>query len=190
MSSPTTPSPRQRLLDAAADLFYRQGIGAVGVDLVTKAAGVSKRTLYQQFGSKDQLIAQSLDAKGTAILGMYLPAAGHDGPPRQQILAVFDALDRWTASEAFRGCPFVNTATELADPGHPARQVARDYKMRLRDYFGRQAERGGAENPERLADQLIVVFDGIIVQAVMGTALHADAARTAVQALLDAQRIP
>src|SRR6266702_7109347 len=190
VSNPTTPGPRQRLLDAAADLFYRQGIGAVGVDLVTKAAGVSKRTLYQQFGSKDQLIAQSLDDKGAAILAMYLPAADHDGPPRQQILTVFDALGEWTASEAFRGCPFVNTATELADPGHPARQVARDYKMRLRDYFARQAERGGAEDPERLADQLIVVFDGIIVQAVMGTALHADAARTAVQALLDAQRIP
>jgi len=190
VSNPTTPGPRQRLLDAAADLFYRQGIGAVGVDLVTKAAGVSKRTLYQQFGSKDQLIAQSLDAKGPAILGMYLQAADDKRPSREQILAVFDALARWTASDTFRGCPFVNAATELADPGHPARRVARDYKMQLRDYFARQAGRDGAEDPQRLADQLIVVFDGIIVQAVMGTAPHADAARTAVQALLDAQRIP
>ena len=190
MSSPTTPGPRERLLDAAADLFYRQGIGAVGVDLVSKAAGVSKRTLYQQFGSKDQLIADSLDASGMAVLGMYMPDAGHDGPARQQILAVFDGLDRWTASDAFRGCPFVNTVTELTDPGHPARRVARDYKMRLRDYFADQAERGGAEDPQRLADQLIVVFNGVIVQAVMGTALHADAARTAVAALLDAQCIP
>jgi AcrR family transcriptional regulator len=190
VSSPTTPSPRQRLLDAAADLFYRQGIGAVGVDLVSKAAGVSKRTLYQQFGSKDQLIAESLDARGMAILGMYLPAADHDGPPRQQILAVFDGLDRWTASEAFRGCPFVNTATELTDVGHPARRVARDYKTRLRDFFARQVERGGATDPQRLADQLIIIFDGVIVQAVMGTVLHADAARTAVQALLDAHAFP
>lgn len=190
MSNPTTPGPRQRLLDAAADLFYRQGIGAVGVDLVSKTAGVSKRTLYQQFGSKDQLIAQSLDARGMAILGMYLSAAGDDEPPRQQILAVFDGLSRWTASDGFRGCPFVNAATELADPGHPARRVAHDYKTRLRDYFARQAGRGGAQNPQRLADQLIVVFDGVIVQAVMGTGLHPDAARTAVQALLDAQGIP
>ena len=83
MSNPSTPSPRQRLLDAAADLFYRQGIGAVGVDLVSKAAGVSKRTLYQQFGSKDQLIAESLDAQGMAILGMYLPGRrpGRTAPP-------------------------------------------------------------------------------------------------------------
>lgn len=190
MSNVTTPTPRQRLLDVAADLFYRQGIGAVGVDLVSKAAGVSKRTLYQQFGSKDQLVAQSLDAQGAAILGLCIPAAGEGAPPRQQILAVFDGLREWTASDAFRGCPFVNTATELADPGHPARHVARDYKLRLRDYFALQAERGNAEDPQRLADQLIVVFDGAIVQAVMGTGLRADAARTAVQSLLDAQRIP
>jgi AcrR family transcriptional regulator len=122
MSNATGPGSRQRLLDAAADLFYRQGIGAVGVDLVSKAAGVSKRTLYQQFGSKDQLVAQSLDAHGMDILGLYLPAGGSDVPPREQILAIFDGLGRWTASDAFRGCPFVNTATELADPGHPARR--------------------------------------------------------------------
>ena len=185
-----TPTPRQRLLDAAADLFYRQGIGAVGVDLVSKTAGVSKRTLYQQFGSKDRLIAESLDAHGDAILDLYIPAENPDAPARQQILAVFEGLSRWTASETFRGCPFVNTATELADPGHPARQVARDHKLQLRGYFARQAERGRAEDPQRLADELIVVFDGAIVQAVMGTLAHPDAARSAVQVLLDAHGIP
>jgi AcrR family transcriptional regulator len=189
MNDRTTPGPRQRLLDAAADLFYRQGIGAVGVDLVSKAAGVSKRTLYQQFGGKDQLVAQSLDAKGAAILGMYLPAGGDDLPPREQILAVFDGLAGWTASDGFRGCPFINTAAELANPGHPAREVARYYKLGLRDYFASQAARGGADDPQRLADQLIIVFDGAIVQAVMGTGRHADAARNAVQALLDAQGV-
>jgi AcrR family transcriptional regulator len=184
-----TPTPRQRLLDAAADLFYQQGIGAVGVDLVSKAAGVSKRTLYQQFSSKDRLIAESLDAHGDAILGLYIPAEDPDAPARRQILAVFDGLSILTAAETFRGCPFVNTATELADPGHPARQVARDYKLRLRGYFARQAERGQAEDPQRLADQLIVVFDGAIVQAVMGTARHPDAARTAAETLLDAHNV-
>ena len=190
MSNATRPGSRQRLLDAAADLFYRQGIGSVGVDLVSKAAGVSKRTLYQQFGSKDQLVAQSLDAHGMDILGRYLPAGGSDALPREQILAIFDGLGRWTASDAFRCCPFVNTATELADPGHPARRVARDYKLRLRDHLARQAERGRATDPQLLADQLIVVFDGAIVQAVMGTGRRAGAARTAAAALLDAQGVP
>ena len=188
-SEEAAPNPRQRLLDAAADLFYRQGITAVGVDLVSKAAGVSKRTLYQQFGSKDQLVAQSLETNGAAIHRAYIPAQGDDVPPRQQILAVFDALRGWTATDTYRGCPFVNTATELADPGHPARQVARDYKLRLRGYFAGQAERGHADDPQRLADQLLIIFDGAIVQAVMGTGRHADAALTAVSALLDAQHL-
>jgi AcrR family transcriptional regulator len=185
----SAPTPRQRLLDAAADLFYREGIGAVGVDLVSKAAGVSKRTMYQQFGSKDRLIAESLDAHGAAILGLYIPAEDPGASARQQILAVFDGLGRLTASETFRGCPFINTATELADPGHPARRVARGYKLRLREFFARQAERGQAKDPQRLADELIIVFDGAMVQAVMGTARHPDAAWTAVQTLLDAHGV-
>jgi len=188
-SEEAAPNPRQRFLDAAADLFYRQGITAVGVDLISKAAGVSKRTLYQQFGSKDQLVAQSLETHGAAILHAYIPAQGDDVPPRQQILAVFEGLRGWTATDTYRGCPFVNTATELADPGHPARRVARDYKLRLRGYFAGQAERGHADDPQRLADQLVIIFDGAIVQAVMGTGLHADAALTAVSALLDAQHL-
>jgi len=190
MTTPTRPTPRQRLLDTAGELFYRQGTGAVGVDLVSKQAGVSKRTLYQQFGSKDQLIAESLAAHGAVIIGHYIPADDPGASARQQILAVFDGLSGWTASETFRGCPFVNTATELADPGHPARQIARDHKLALRGYFARHAERGQAKDPQRLADQLIVVFDGAIVQAVMGTLRHSDAARSAVQALLDAHGIP
>ena len=190
MTTPPKPTPRQRLLDAAADLFYRQGIGAVGVDLVSKQAGVSKRTLYQQFGSKDQLIAESLDAHGSAMLGLYVPDQDPHAPARQQILAVFAGLGGWTASETFRGCPFVNTATELADPSHPARQIARQHKLQLRDYFAHQAGRGQAKDPDRLADQLMVIFDGAIVQAVMGTARHSDAARTAAQTLLDAHSVP
>ena len=156
---------------------------------LSKAAGVSKRTLYQQFGSKDQLIAECLDAHGPAILGQYIPAAGRDAPPRQQILAVFDRLGEWASSETFPGCPFVNTATELADAGHPARAVAREYKLRLRGYFAGLAERGRAQDPQRLADQLIVLFDGAIVQAVIGTVQYPDAARTAAEALLDAQGV-
>ncbi len=192
--SRTVTAPRQRLMDAAGELFYRNGIGAVGVDLVSKAAGVSKRTLYQQFGSKDELIAASLEHAGQAILGIYLPPAdGRTDPaagtPREQILAVFDALGGWSASPEFRGCPFINTATEIADPQHPARQVARDYKLRMREFFVKQAQRGRARDPQQLADQLLIVFDGAIVQAVMDTARGADAARTAAEALLAAHDV-
>jgi AcrR family transcriptional regulator len=189
VSGVTTPNPRQRLLDAAADLFYRQGITAVGVDLISRAAGVSKRTLYQQFGSKDQLVADCLDAHGPAIVGAYMPADDDGSPPRAKILAVFEAMRAWSASDTFRGCPFVNTATELSDPGHPALQVARGYKLRLRDYFVRQARLGGAVEPPCLADQLMMVFDGAIAQAVMHAPTHPRAALQAVEALLDAQNV-
>ncbi len=189
MSQATTPTPRQRLIDAAAGLFYQQGIGAVGVDLVSKAAGVSKRTLYMEFGSKDQLVAQSLDEKGAGILGIYLPEGDDDAPPREQILAVFGRLSEWTAAEGYRGCPFINTITELSDPGHPARRVAREYKLRLLAYFERQAARGSAADPQRLARQLLAFFDGAIVQAVMGTALDPAAIQAAIEALLDAQAL-
>jgi AcrR family transcriptional regulator len=189
MPEATTPTPRQRLIDAAADLFYRQGIGAVGVDLISKAAGVSKRTLYLEFGSKDQLIAQCLDAKGADIIGGYLPAEDSDAPPRQQILAAFDRLSRLTASEAYRGCPFVNTTTELADAHHPARQVARDYQLRIRGFFEDQAAHGLAGNPGRLADQLIAFFNGAIVQAAMGNPLDPRTIQAAIEALLDAQSL-
>jgi AcrR family transcriptional regulator len=182
-------SARQRLLETAGELFYRQGIGAVGVDLVSKTAGVSKRTLYQQFGSKDQLVAASLDQAGQAILGIYLPVEGTGGTPREQILAVFDGERGWAYGAEFRGCPFINTATELADPEHPARHVARQYKLRLREFFARQAQLGGAADPERLADQLALIFDGAIVQTVMGTGSGPDAARAAVEVLLDAQGV-
>jgi AcrR family transcriptional regulator len=168
-------------------LFYRHGIGAVGVDLVSKAAGVSKRTLYQQFGSKDELVAASLDQAGEAIIGMYLPVGDLDAnrPAREQILAIFDGQRDWTGTADFRGCPFINTATELPDPQHPARAVALRYKLRLRDFFTTQAERGGCTDPPQLADQLLVIFDGAIVQSVMGTIRSPDAARNAVAALLD-----
>ncbi len=156
---------------------------------MSKTAGVSKRTLYQQFASKDELAAVSLDHAGPAILGICLPPEGAGGTPREQILAVFDGARGWSASPGFRGCPFINTSAELADPEHPARTVARRYKLRLREFFASQAARGGALDPERLADQLVLIFDGAIVQAVMGTASATDAARTAVTALLDAQEL-
>jgi AcrR family transcriptional regulator len=183
------PSPRQRLLAAAGELFYRQGIGAVGVDLVSKAAGVSKRTLYQQFASKDELVAASLHEAGEAIIDMYLPPGDlldRERPPGEQILAVFEAQRDWAGAPDFRGCPFINTATELTDPQHPARAVALRYKLRLRDFFAAQAERGGSDDPQQLADQLLVIFDGAIVQSVMGTVRSPDAALQAVTALLDA----
>jgi AcrR family transcriptional regulator len=180
------PTARRKLLDTAADLFYREGIETTGVDRLSAEAGVSKRSLYQHFAGKDALVAAALADHGQAILDRYIPVDDSEAPAGQKILDVFDALSRWSKAPDFRGCPFVNVATELADPHHPARAVARDYKLRLERYFVRQARAGGVQNPNVLAEQLLMLFDGAICQATIKSAPVPNSARTAVEILLDA----
>jgi AcrR family transcriptional regulator len=180
------PTARRRLLDTAADLFYREGIGTTGVDRISAAAGVSKRSLYQHFAGKDALVAAALADHGQAIVERYIPVDDSEAPARQKILDVFDALSRWSAAPDFRGCPFVNVATELANPHHPARVVARDHKMSLERYFARQARVGRAKDPKLLAEQLLMLFDGAICRAVMNAAPVPDSARAAAEVLLGA----
>jgi AcrR family transcriptional regulator len=183
---PARPTARRKLLDVAAALFYREGIGATGVDRVSAEAGVSKRSLYQHFASKDELVAAALADFGPAILERYVPIDDDAASPRQKILSVFDALGRWSRAPDFRGCPFLNVSTELADPHHPARAVARDYKLRLLRYFTRQARIGHANRPKALAEQLLMVFDGAISWAVMNCSPVPDSARAAAELLLNA----
>jgi AcrR family transcriptional regulator len=184
----STATPRERLLRAAADLFYREGI-ATGVDRLCQAAGVSKRSMYQQFETKDELVAESLARCGSAVVTGYFPADDTDLTPRARILFVFERLEEAAAGPGFAGCPFVNTAVELKDPAHPASIVARGFKQRLTDYFAEQATLGGAADPETLAKQLTVVFDGSAARAVVqATGLDGLGVLTAT-ALLDAASV-
>src|SRR5260221_12352457 len=110
------PSPAERVLAAADKLFYAQGIRAVGVDTVSAEAGVSKRTLYNHYPSKDALIAAYLTAR-------FRQLAPSDAPAREQILGNFDRLERPIGDRSVRGCPYVNAVTELGDPRHPASKI-------------------------------------------------------------------
>ncbi|MEU6278240.1 TetR/AcrR family transcriptional regulator [Streptomyces populi] len=162
----TAGSPtRDRLLDAAAELFYREGVG-VGVEALCRAAGVSKRSMYQLFDSKDGVLAASLERRAPAYLAFLLPP-DDDRPPRERILHVFERLEETAARPDFRGCPFVAVTAELKAPDHPASLVARRCKDALTAFFRQEAERGGAADPELLARQLTVAFDGSGVRAVM-----------------------
>ena len=165
-SASSAPGPRERLLDAAAGLFYRDGVG-VGVDALCKAAGVSKRSMYQLFGSKDEVLAASLERSGPGYQELLLPAADDPRPPRALLLHVFERLDELSATTTYVGCPFVSTATELKDPEHPASQVARHFKRELTVFFQAQAARSGAASPETLARQLTIAFDGASARAVV-----------------------
>jgi AcrR family transcriptional regulator len=174
-------SPRDRLLSAAGALFYARGVNAVGVDAICAAAGVSKRTLYQQFGSKDHLVVTCLDTFGPGIVDRY--TAGRAGTPLERITAVFTGLWQSVEGEGFRGCAFINATTDLADPAHPARAVARAYKEQLRESFAAAAREGGARDPGQLAEQLLMLFDGAMVTALMGTVTSPDSTLDAVLAL-------
>lgn len=152
---------RERLLAAASELFYRQGIRSVGVDEIVTAADVAKMSLYRAFPSKDELVAAYLrehDARYWRAWDRIL--AEHPGKPRQQLLALFRALARRATRPGWRGCPFTNAATEFPEPDHPARHVAEANKRELRRRLSDLARAAGARHAETLADQLVLLFEG------------------------------
>lgn len=187
-------STRERLLRAAGELFYREGTVAVGVDKVCAQAQVSKRSMYQLFATKDELVAASLRQSGEALMAQYLPGLDGVDPadatsPRERILSVFSWLDQAAGTTVFAGCPFVNAAIELKDAEHPAALVAREFKHQLTGFFEQQAEALGATDPGLLAQQLTIVFDGFGARKVVtGEALSGLAVATATVFLDDAAR--
>jgi AcrR family transcriptional regulator len=167
MSTEAKQSSRERLLAAVAELTYRDGVN-IGVEALCKAAGVSKRSMYQLFDSKDELLAVSLERRGTASSELMLHPADPSYGPRERILYVFEILEREARSPAYRGCPFLATQVELKDAGHPASRVASRVKLDLEEYFTDQAELGGAADPKLLGRQLVLVFDGGSARAGIG----------------------
>jgi len=180
VNRPRTPSgAAARILAAADRLFYHQGIRAVGVDTVAAEAGVSKRTLYNHFPSKDHLIAAYLTQR-------FKPLPPSDAPAREQILGAFDRLERIISDGSFRGCPYVNAVTEIGDPKHPAIAIARQFKEERRLWYRTLLERLGAKDPDQLATQLQLLFEGGLATAlVRGDPSVAHSARSAAAVLLD-----
>lgn len=169
-----------RILAAADRLFYHQGIRAVGVDAVAAEAGVSKRTLYNHYPSKDHLIAAYLTQR-------FRPLPPSDAPAREQLLGAFDRLERLISEGSFRGCPFVNAVTEIGDPKHPAAAIAAQFKEERRLWYRALLERLGAKDPDALATQLQLLFEGGLATAlVRRDPSVARTARAAAEVLLDA----
>lgn len=177
--------PAERILAAADRLFYAQGIRAVGVDAIAAAAGVSKRTLYNHYPSKDALVAAYLT-------GRFRHIAPSDAPAREQILGNFDRLERMFRDGSFRGCPYVNAVTELGDRKHAATALAVQFKEQRRQWFRALLERMGLADPDALATQLQILNEGAVAtMLVRGDPSLAGAARAAAAALLDAApRVP
>ena len=148
---------KDRILETTDRLFYGQGIRAVGVDTIAAEIGISKRTLYNYFPSKDALIVAYLTRRA-------VPRSVSDRPPLEQILGVFDWLERWFASKAFRGCPFVNAVAEIGERAHPATRIAIDQKERRRVAFRDILTRLGVADPDGLATQLAILVEGAMAR--------------------------
>jgi AcrR family transcriptional regulator len=188
MSTEVKPSSRDRLLEAAARLTYQEGVG-IGVDALCKAAGVSKRSMYSLFETKDELLAACLDQLADSYQARLLPPADVELSHRERILHVFDALERQASEPDFRGCRYLSAQIELKDPAHPATQVAYRVKENLASFFRAEAGQGGASDPVLLARQLILVFDGASARAGIGADTLTRLVKPTVVALLDAANL-
>lgn len=179
-------SARDRLLAAADDLFYAEGVQTVGIDRVIERAGVAKASLYNTFGSKENLVRAYLDGRHQATLAELRRAIGRHDDARERLLAVFDAQADGFAAPGFRGCAFVTASAEAPDGG-AIRQAADGFRDDVRELFTDLARQAGARSPDELGRQLQLLYDGAGLSAQLDRdLLAAAAARSAAEALLDA----
>ena len=158
---------RRRLLAAARELFYGDGICATGVSAVAQKAGVTKMTLYAHFPSKEELVTaylQDSDRRWREFLEEKLLGCEDS---RDGLLAVCDAYREYFTAREMRGCVFVNCAAEFPDPGHPARRVIAQHKAGVREQLRELAAEAGAKEPVELAERLFVVLEGAYVTSAL-----------------------
>ncbi|MEV0387199.1 TetR/AcrR family transcriptional regulator [Nonomuraea sp. NPDC050643] len=167
---------RDRVLQTAARLFYREGVHTVGIDRIIAEAGVAKATFYHHFPSKDDLVRAYVTEQGA--LQRAAVAAMPEGSPRERLMAIFAFMTEFGAGPAYRGCPFVNTAAEYPDPAHPVRQAIAEHRRWTRDLYRDLLAGDGHPDAERTADILLLLRDGLVVgfdlddPATVGTAVQ------------------
>jgi AcrR family transcriptional regulator len=152
-------SPRERLLDAASELFYAEGIQSVGIDRVIERAGVAKASLYSTFGSKEELVCAYLSARHEQTLAALRSAVAATADPIGRLLAVFDAQARLFETPGFRGCAFTAAAAE-ASPGGRIDAAAESYRHDIHRLFTELSGAAGVSDPVLLASQLQLIYDG------------------------------
>ncbi|KQW32098.1 TetR family transcriptional regulator [Rhizobium sp. Root274] len=160
---------REKIIDAANRLFYREGIRAVSVDAVAEAAGLTKRSLYYHFTSKDELVADYLRLRDHPNLQRYQAwYAAAEGGVEERIGAIFDHLEAEAGKPGWKGCGFLRTAAELVNqPGHPALKIGVEHKKRVEAWFAEILTENGVSEPGRVARQVCLLIDGAFSQAML-----------------------
>jgi AcrR family transcriptional regulator len=179
---------RDRVVTAAYGLFYKKGFARVGVDAIAAAAGVTKRTLYNHFASKDALLAAVLERQQEQALAQirgWSDSAADAASPAAFLAAIFAALEAWARQRRWQGSGFSRLAMELADlPGHPARKAARAHKKAVESWLGDELTRRGAERPDELARQTALLLEGSLsLMLIHGDTRYAAAAADAAARL-------
>jgi AcrR family transcriptional regulator len=177
--SPTDPaSTRERILNAAYDLFSRHGLQAVGVNAVVEHSGVAKRTLYRHFASKDELIVAFLQLREERWTKEWLRKAVEErtDDPQERLLAIFDVFHEWFQGEELEGCSFINVLLEVDDRASPVRQASVRHLAAIRGFLEELATAAGIEHPADFARRWHILMKGSIVAAQEG---DRDAARQA-----------
>jgi AcrR family transcriptional regulator len=171
----TTQEVRDRLLDAAERLIYRDGINGTGVDTILAEASVARMSLYNQFGNKDGLVLAALERRDRRWMAWYEARVTALAPAGQgRVPALFEALDEWFRQPDFHGCAFINAAGELADPAHEVRHLAAGHKLALARFVSQVADAAGQGTMTRA---LVLLIEGAIVTAMIEG--RPDAARDA-----------
>jgi AcrR family transcriptional regulator len=179
---------RDRIMQTASDLFYRNGIRAVGVETIASVAGTNKMSFYRNFSSKDELVAEYLRGEEReCLLWWDATLAAHAGNPRLQVESLFDVLVKNTCEVDSRGCALANAAVEITEPDHPARPVIENYKAEMRRRFHQLARDMNAREPEALGDSLMLLWEGAyLTRVTMGQHGPVQGAAKAARALIAA----
>lgn len=182
---------RQRLLDAATELFYSQGIKATGIDAIVKLAGTNKMTLYNYFPSKDALVIAFLRKRDEDFTNWFVEQLNSKAAhPKDKLLAIFDVIDDWMSTPVFRGCAFINAAAEFPVEANPVQQLSAEFYDKFQSFITGLGVECGISEPERLAAQLTLLVEGAIVSEQMkrysGASLHA---RQAAEILIETYQL-
>jgi AcrR family transcriptional regulator len=183
-------TPKEKLFQTAAHLFYQRGYRAIGVDTIAAESGVGKMTLYRHYPSKDDLILAFLRQSDEEFWEYFVHITKDTPTAREKLLVFFEALQNYVMSPTCYGCPFLNIATEYPATDYAGHQVALEHKQIVLARFTQLAREGGARQPEALANALFLLMDGAYMAARMFGSSPSNPAANLAQAariLIDAQ---